>query len=375
MPTAVRAIVATGAALALVAAVQAVRDGRADEPRAVGYVVLEPYAQARVTLPSVRGRTTRPRSTSRRTQRLQSPPPGASFVQPNDPLWQVSWSLAKVRAPEAWRFTTGSPDVVVAILDTGVDLDHPDLQGALAPGWDVVHGDASAGDDHGHGTGVAGIVAARSDNGVGVTGACWRCSLMPIKVIGADGTGSAADIAAGLRWAVDHGASIVNLSFVMSGRDEGVASAIDHALARGVLVVAAAGNTGGAEPTFPASHPGVISVTATDPADGRYAWATHGRWVSIAAPGCSQTTVLGGAYGEFCGSSSAAAFMSGAAALVRSATPAVGGGVVFSTLATNAVPVGEFVSSGRLDVGTTARRSLGVCCAPAPRPARAAPRE
>lgn len=366
---------AAGAALVLVTAVQIVRDLRAEEPTAVGYVVLEPFAPARATLPSVRVKTAQSRSTLRRARRSEPRAATLPSVQPNDPLWQVSWSLAKVGAPEAWRVTTGSPEVVVAVLDTGVDLDHPDLQGALRPGWDVVHGDASPSDDHGHGTGVAGIVAARSNNGIGVTGACWRCSVMPIKVIGADGTGSANNIAAGLRWAVDHGAAIVNISFVMSGRDEGVAAAIDYAVAKGVLVVAAAGNTGDVEPTFPASHPGVISVTATDAADGRYAWATHGRWVSIAAPGCSQTTVIGGAYGEFCGSSSAAAFMSGAAALVRSAAPTVGGGVVFSTLASNAVPVGEFVSSGRLDVGTTAQKSFGVCCAPAARTTPPAPRD
>lgn len=373
MPGGRRISAALAAALAVVVAAEIALDRQAPEPRASAYVVLEPFIALQAPTRAKRTKVPRP------ARRTQSPPTAtrpatvAASLEPDDPLWQVSWSLAKVGAPLAWRLTTGSPDVIVAVVDTGIDVDHPDLRGAVVPGWDVVNGDANATDDHGHGTAVAGVIAARSNNGLGVTGACWRCSLMPVKVIGADGIGTAADIAEGVRWAADHGAAIVNMSFVMSGPDAGVASAIDYARAKGVLVVAAAGNTAGDAPTFPASYPGVISVTATDPDDRRYEWATHGGWVSVAAPGCSQSTMLGGAYGEFCGTSSSAAFMSGVAALVSSVDAKTRGEVVFSALATDAVRVGGFVSSGRLDVAAALQHSWGFpppAAPPAPRAAR-----
>jgi subtilisin family serine protease len=196
---------------------------------------------------------------------------------------------------------------------------------------------------------VAGVIGARANNGVGVVGACWNCSLMPVKVIGSNGAGAAVDIAEGITWAVEHGARVLNLSFTMNGYDEGVARALDHARARGAVVVAAAGNSGGEDVTFPANHPGVLSVTATDPADGRYAWATHGRWVGVAAPGCSQSTAAGGGYGDFCGTSSAAAFVSGLVGLARSLAPARGADEVGAALTSSPVAVGDFVGTGRVD--------------------------
>ena len=299
----------------------------------------------------------------------RSRPVAADPSLPNDPLWRDSWSLTKVRAPAAWKVTRGTAEVVVAVLDTGVDAKHPDLQGALVQGWDAVNEDADANDDHGHGTLVAGVVAARSNNGIGGVGACSRCSVMPVKVIGPDGRGSAADITEGIIWAADHGARVINLSFVMSGRDEGIASALGYARSKGVLIVAAAGNSGSADVTFPASEPGVVSVTGTDAADGRYAWANYGSWVMLAAPGCSPSTKAGGGYVDFCGTSSAAAFASGVAALARSASLSAPPEQIVAAMSSNAVRVGDFVATGRVDAAaTTATLSVG-CCAPAAPPA------
>jgi len=279
----------------------------------------------------------------------ETSPPTTAGVVPNDPLWRDSWSLAKVNALGAWSSTTGLTETVVAVLDTGVDLTHPDLQGAFVAGYDTVNEDADPSDDHGHGTMVAGVIAARSNNGIGVVGACWRCSLMPVKVIAGNGLGSAADVAEGISWATTHGARVINLSFTLSAWDAGVAAAIDRARASGVVLVAAAGNTGTDATTFPASHPGVVSVAGSDGADARYLWSSYGSWVRLAAPGCSLTTAAGAAYGEFCGTSSATGFVSGLAGLARSYAPTFSPDAIAKALTTSTVPVGDFVSTGRVD--------------------------
>ncbi|HEX5799065.1 MAG TPA: S8 family serine peptidase [Gaiellaceae bacterium] len=278
----------------------------------------------------------------------------AAPTDPDDPLSRDAWALAKARLPEAWRRTTGRPDVVVAVLDTGVELSHPDLAGAFVPGYDFVNGDADPSDDHGHGTMVAGVVAARSNNSLGVAGACGRCSIMPVKVIGSDGRGRAADVAAGIVWAADHGARLMNLSFTLSGPDEAVERALEHARDRDVLVVAGAGNTGAAEAAFPAAYAGVIGVAGSDPDDARYAWSSDGGWVGVAAPGCSPTTAPGGGYGEFCGTSSATALVSGIAALLRSLAPARPAGDVAHALAATAAPASGYVAAGRVDAAAAA---------------------
>ena len=270
---------------------------------------------------------------------------------PNDPLWRDSWALARANAPSAWRLTTGRTETVVAVLDTGADLGHPDLQGSFVAGFDVVNQDGDPSDDHGHGTMVTGVIAARSNNSVGVTSTCWRCSVMPVKVIGADGTGNASAVAEGIVWAADHGANVINMSFTMNAPDDAVAAAIAHARSRGVVVVAAAGNSGTADATFPAAYPGVLSVAGTDAADARYNWSSYGSWVAVAAPGCNLTTAPGGGYGEFCGTSSATAFVAGFAGLIRSLAPNISADEVTGALSVGALPLEGVVAGGRLNGG------------------------
>ena len=278
----------------------------------------------------------------------------AAQPTPNDPLWSSSWSLTRTNVPAAWNLTPGVAETVVAVLDTGVDLAHPDLQGAVVPGYDAVNRDDDPTDDHGHGTMVAGVVAARANNALGGAGVCAGCSVMPVKVIAGNGSGTAADIADGIRWATEHGADIVNMSFALSGPDDGVAQAIAFAQSRGVVVVAAAGNAGVADVAYPAGYPGVVSVAGTDSADARYGWSNYGGWVRLAAPGCSISTAAGGSYGEFCGTSSATAFVSGMAGLIRSLAPELPADGLGQALAASAVRVGDFVSAGRVDVGGAA---------------------
>ena len=281
-----------------------------------------------------------------------APAPQASLpstVLPNDPDWSQQWSLRQVGAPAAWALVPGAArPVVVAVVDSGVDPSQPDLQGALVPGADFADSSGSTADQYGHGTMVAGVIAARGNNGQGVAGACWNCLVMPIKVLDGSGAGSAASVAAGIRWAADHGANVINLSFVLSGPDTGVEAAIADAHAHGVLVVAAAGNAGSAAATYPASYPFVVSVAATDGADQLYPWSSHGSWVTLAAPGCTTTTALGGGFANFCGTSAAAPLVAGLAALGLEAG-AGSEAALEAALERTATPLPGAVGSGRVD--------------------------
>jgi len=290
---------------------------------------------------------------------------GSSSLQavPSDPYWGAQWGAALVDAPTAWAVTKGSAGVVVAVLDTGVDFSQPDLQGALVPGYDFVNHDADPSDDHGHGTGTAGIVAARADNGLGGSGLCPQCSVMPVKVASASGMATELDVASGITWAADHGARVINLSL---GGTFGatVADAVRYATANGTLVVAAAGNNGNSNPFYPAASPGALSVAATQPDDVLYPWSNFGPWVAVAAPGCNLTTARGGQYGEACGTSAATPVVAGIAALAISYAPGASVEAIRSAVTSTAHPVAG-VTYGRVDVAA-ALAALGATFQPAP---------
>jgi subtilisin family serine protease len=290
---------------------------------------------------------------------------GAGLVQdtPTDPLWGMQWGAALTDAPTAWAVAKGSANVVVAVLDTGVDLSQPDLQGALVPGYDFVNEDADPSDDNGHGTGIAGIVAARAGNGLGGAGFCPRCSVMPVKVVSAAGWASDVDVAPGITWAVDHGANVINMSFGGTYSST-IASAIDYATARGVLVVAAAGNNGNSSSFYPAADAGVLSVAGTQSDDSLYPWSNYGSWVSVAAPGCDLTTIRGGQYGEFCGTSASAPVVSGLAALAMSYSPSSSAEAIKLAITSGGRTVGG-VTNGRVDFANTLA-ALGATFLPAP---------
>jgi subtilisin family serine protease len=229
---------------------------------------------------------------------------------PNDPLWPQEWGPRAVGVQALWQAAPARP-VVVAVVDTGVDPQQADLAGALVPGWNAIDGTSNAADDNGHGTAVAGIVAARAGNRVGIAGYCPTCSIMPVKVLDASGHGSAATIAAGVDWAVQHGANVINLSLVLQRRDAAVSAAVARAVAAGIVVVAASGNDGGSAPEYPAAEPGVVSVSGDDPSGALFPWSNAGSWVKAWAPGCNLAPAPDGTFGQFCGTSSAAAAMSG----------------------------------------------------------------
>jgi subtilisin family serine protease len=272
---------------------------------------------------------------------------------PNDTYWPQQESLRVAGFPKAWDVTQGSSKVVVAVVDTGVDPNHPDLRGALVPGWDFVNNDADPSDDHGHGTAVAGVIGARANNHAGGAGICWRCLVMPIKVLDSKGSGDDTVIAAGIVWATDHGAQVINVSLGGPGSSVELANALAYASAKGAIVIAAAGNAGDTTQFFPAADPHAISVAATTVADQRYSWSNFGSWVRLAAPGCNITTILGGGYGTFCGTSSATPLVAGLVALELSAQPAATAREAEDALARAAVPLPAFVQYGRIDAGRT----------------------
>lgn len=301
---------------------------------------------------------------------------------PNDSLWPAQWGLRLVGAPRAWDATRGAEAIVVAVLDTGFDGNHPDLAGAVVPGVDLVNDDPDAADDEGHGTSVGGVIAARTDNSEGQAGVCWLCSLQPVKVLDAEGAGKTSTVAAGIVWAADHGADVVNMSLGGPGSTSALASAVAYASTKNVVLVAAAGNSGVDTPFYPAAYSGVIGVAATDETDARYPWSNHGSWVMVAAPGCNAAPRLGGGYVEFCGTSSAAPIVAGIAGLALSLDLAASKGEVEQAVARNATAVPGVAWFGRVNAPEAMRAvapnalpppSGSPTPAPAPQPAAPTP--
>jgi thermitase len=235
---------------------------------------------------------------------------------PDDPGFGQEWGLTKIEAPQAWDVTTGSPTINIAILDTGVDVDHPDLAGKIIS--NVNFGDSATTDDvYGHGTHVAGIAAAITNNGVGVAGLGYTCTIMNVKVLGDTGAGAYSWIASGIIWAVDNGAKVINLSLGGSSASTTLEDAINYAWSKGVVVVAAAGNNGDTTPFYPAYYTNCMAVAATDVNDARASWSNYGDWVDVAAPGVSiYSTLKYDSYGYKSGTSMASPYVAGLAALV-----------------------------------------------------------
>jgi subtilisin family serine protease len=265
---------------------------------------------------------------------------------PDDPLWPTQWSPVKTHAPAAWNRTTGAPRTVVAVVDTGVDAAALDLAGRVVPGYDFVNGDADPADDNGHGTAVAGIAAAAGDNGIGVAGYCWRCTVMPLKALDADGRGFASDVAQSVVWGADHGARVINASLGGPLEDASLAAAALYAQAKGALFVAAAGNDSSSQLEYPAALPAVVSVAASNEADALYSFSNSG--AALAAPGENTTIAPGGGYEHFLGTSSASPVVSGIAGLLFSLVPTATPAQVTSALEQGALPA-QGVAFGRVD--------------------------
>lgn len=217
------------------------------------------------------------------------------FVEPNykitnkytvsDPRSKDQQGLAVANLAKAWDITFGDPNIVIGVIDTGIDMKHPDLKNKLVEGYNIIsQGKTPPMDDNGHGTHASGIAAADTNNKVGIAGTCPKCKIMPIKALDAKGSGDIFNVALGVIWAVDHGARVLNMS-LGGPKNETLKRAIDYALAKNVVVVTAMGNDGKNLKAYPAALPGVISVGAVDFSKARADFSNYGDWISVAAPG------------------------------------------------------------------------------------------
>lgn len=269
-----------------------------------------------------------------------------------EPARSFQWGLAETRAPEAWDRTRGTRSADLCVLDSGIDLTHRDLAANAWTGprgnhgWDFVSRDADPSDDAGHGTHVAGVAAAAVGDAWGIAGV-GDVRLMAVKVLDAKGRGTEAGLAFGLAWCADNGAEVALMALSSDKPGPALDRALNHAADHGVLLVASAGNGGpcGDCVAYPASHPRVLAVAATTPGRTLASFSGAGRDVDLAAPGVDILGPLpGGRFAYGSGTSQAAAFVAGAAALVRDAHPGL-----------SAEQARDALIGGALDLGPAGR--------------------
>jgi thermitase len=251
---------------------------------------------------------------------LSQPDP---IIQPelpvtNDPDVQKQWALNQIEAPKSWQITMGKPEILVAVLDTGIDQSHEDLEDKVIAEVNFTDSPTSH-DIYGHGTHIAGIISANSNNGIGITGVAPECRLMNIKIADDTGECQSSVLAEGIVWASDNGASVINISVGFREPLPELADAVDYAWKRGAVITVAAGNQGTECPTYPAYYERCIAVAATGQ-DGILApLSNYGIWVDVAAPGFNiYSTLPDNGYDYKTGTSFATAYVSGLAALLFS---------------------------------------------------------
>jgi len=307
--------------------------------------------------------------------------PGVRFVEPNyiltacatpnDPSFATQYGPKKIQADLAWGIWNPVAPVVIAIVDSGVDSNHPDLTNKILRdaqgivGYDaisLVRSDAL--DDNGHGTHCAGIAAAEINNGIGIAGiAGWNgtagsdttyTKIMPVKVLNAAGSGSTTQVANGILWAADNGANVISLSLGGSGTTT-LSNAVSYAWSKGCIVVCAAGNNGSSTLFYPAAYSQSLAVAATDSTDTLCSFSNYGSWVQVAAPGNSiYSTYPNNSYATMSGTSMACPHVSGAAALIWSANPTLTNADVKALLMNTTDPYnpynGRTIGGGRINV-------------------------
>lgn len=244
----------------------------------------------------------------------------------NDPRLKEQYSLNVTNAIKAWDVTKGDRATTIAVIDTGIDPNHPDLKNKITSSWNVFSKTSTVKDGAGHGTHTAGIAAAAVGNGEGVAGVAPDCGLMIVQVLDENGSGSEQSIADGIVWAADHGAKVMTMSLGLYKRSKVVEDALQFALDKDVVLCASAGNNNAMNdpekaPHLPSTYPGVIEVAATDNQDKKASFSNWGTTVAVAAPGVNILSTVPGGYQTMSGTSMASPFAAGVAALIRSRHP------------------------------------------------------
>lgn len=282
---------------------------------------------------------------------------------------------ADVSMPQAWDITTGEDDILIAVLDTGIDDTHPDLKGKVVKHIKISD-TASAKDVHGHGTHVAGVVAAITNNDIGVAGTCPKCKLLNVKVMGDNGQGRTSWITEGINAAVAEGADVINISAGTFDDSDALRQSVDNAISKGIVIVAAAGNCGdGADtcpgenpPMYPAYYPEVISVSATDMNDKKPDYAQYGETVDVTAPGDAiLSTYKDSKYAIMNGTSMSSPLVAGLAGLLLATDFGTSVQSITNRIQNTADKIegtGTFWRYGRIN----AARALGATTTPSPTP-------
>ncbi|MBD3318449.1 S8 family serine peptidase [Candidatus Woesearchaeota archaeon] len=333
--------------------------------------------------------------------------PGVAFVEPNyilevqahpsDPQYKDQYHLNTVNARQAWDLEAGNSDVVIAIIDTGVDWDHPDLAGNIwnntdeildgtdsdnngfvddIRGYDFVsdvpncvdadcdNEDNDPMDFQGHGTHVAGIAGAVTNNSIGVAGMCRQCSVMPVRAgykhVSGSGMLTSADVVQAINYAVDNGADIISMSFSATVSVESIKSALENAYDNDVVLIAAAGNSGSSSKEYPAGEETVLAIASTTSSDQRSGFSNYGAWIDLAAPGSAiLSTTYNDSYGVISGTSMSAPLVAGIAGLILSKDSTLSNADVYSILRSSVITVDEdeFIGTGISNAYAALQRS------------------
>ncbi|KON80960.1 S8 family serine peptidase [Azoarcus sp. PA01] len=279
----------------------------------------------------------------------------------NDPYYSKAWHLPKIGAPTAWSTSTGE-QIVIAILDSGVDSRHPDLAGKLLPGWNFYDGNSNTADVTGHGTKVAGTAAAASNNSVGVASVAGGAMILPGRIASTSGTASYSTMAKGVTWAADNGARVANVSYSGARGSLTVQNAGQYLKSKGGILVTSAGNSGGEEAVAPSDT--LIAVSGTTSSDVKASWSSYGSYVDVAAPGAGiYTTVNGGGYGSVSGTSFASPAAAGVVALMMAANSSLSPDDIAGYLFSTAVDLGnagfdKYYGHGRINAAAAVQAAV-----------------
>ncbi len=293
----------------------------------------------------------------------------------NDPDLGQQWHLSNISAQAAWDISTGPNQIVVAILDTGVDINHPDLVGRTVAGYNFIDNNTNVTDIQGHGTAVAGSAVVATNNGQGLASQCWGCKIMPIRIAymqDGGAWGSYSTITSGIQWAADKGAKVINCSYGGIYNSASIASAANYAKSKGAMVFISMGN----ENTYVGSGVAsdIIYVSATNGENSRAYFSNYGPIVGVAAPGQDiLSTNNGGGYGRWNGTSFAAPMAAGTAALVWSAKPTLTLAAVRKAMLTGVDDIGPAGKDndfgfGKINAAKALQVALGTSPTPTPSP-------